>query len=63
MTKKNALKKYDMSRKNIADTLGEIYDRLSEIDTTDQSPNDVDAELSEALTEIDNLRSRVLDEA
>lgn len=55
-------KKYDMSRQNIVDALDDVYNRLAEIDTTGQSPDDVATEISEIMNDLGDLQSQVLDE-
>lgn len=61
MAKKTA-KKYEMKRDDIREALDSIQDRLTDIDTANESPNGVADILQELADDIDDLKSQIFDE-
>lgn len=62
MAKKTA-KKYTLKRSDIAETLGDIRDRLGELDTFETSPSDVLNVIAEIMGELETLQNDVDSEA
>lgn len=61
--KTNNSKKFEMKRSDITDKLGELTERLEDIDVSSTSPNDMNDFLGELVSELEELSSAVTQEA
>jgi chaperonin cofactor prefoldin len=55
-------KKYEMKRDDIRAALEELYSRLSEIDTVNESPQAVAETLGDLMSDVGDLQSQIFDE-